>query len=82
MRAVVYDGPGSFAVEDVAEAELGVCGTDHHIHDGGVRSSFPVDAGTRDGRRDHRSARKCYGLGARRQGGCGQCSHLRPLRNA
>jgi threonine dehydrogenase-like Zn-dependent dehydrogenase len=57
MRAVVYDGPGSFGVRDVPRPEIkrdddvlirvqaaGICGTDLHIVEPG--SAFPAVPGT------------------------------------
>src|SRR5437899_806976 len=57
MRAIVYEGPGSFGLRDVGQPEprrdddvlvrvqaAGICGTDLHIVEPG--SSFPAVAGT------------------------------------
>ena len=57
MRAVRYQKPGQFSIEDVprprpAEGEAlvrmiaaGVCGTDLHIHDGDFFANFPLTPG-------------------------------------
>ncbi len=57
MKAIVYDGPRSFAYRDVAEPSLGddevvirvracgVCGTDLHIHEGEFGPRFPLVPG-------------------------------------
>ena len=57
MKAIVYDGPRSFAYRDVAEPlpeedeivirvrACGVCGTDLHIHEGEFGPRFPLIPG-------------------------------------
>jgi D-arabinitol dehydrogenase (NADP+) len=57
MKAVLYDAPRSFAVTDVATPEagpgevrikveqVGVCGTDLHIHEGDFNAAFPLIPG-------------------------------------
>jgi D-arabinitol dehydrogenase (NADP+) len=57
MRAVVYDAPRSWAVTDVPDPEpgpgdvritviqVGVCGTDLHIHNGDFNAAFPLIPG-------------------------------------
>ena len=57
MKAIVYDGPRSFAYRDVAEPSpgedevvirvraCGVCGTDLHIHEGEFSPRFPLIPG-------------------------------------
>ena len=57
MKAVVYDAPRSFAVRDVPTPEpgpgevrirvnqVGVCGTDLHIHEGEFQARFPLIPG-------------------------------------
>ncbi len=57
MLAVVYDRPRSFAVREVprpaagpgevvVDVDLaGVCGTDHHLHEGGFFAAFPLTPG-------------------------------------
>ena len=57
MKAVVYDAPREFAVRDVPTPEpaagevrikvdqVGVCGTDLHIHDGEFQARFPLIPG-------------------------------------
>lgn len=57
MKAIVYSGPGAFAVRDIASrapgpgevvvrpTQVGVCGTDLHIHDGGFFAEFPLTPG-------------------------------------
>lgn len=53
MKAVVYDAPQSYRVTEIPTPdagpglvrikvdEVGVCGTDLHIHHGGFNASFP-----------------------------------------
>ena len=53
MKAVLYDAPRSYAVTDVVTPEagpgevrirvgqVGVCGTDLHIHEGDFNAVFP-----------------------------------------
>ena len=57
MRAVVYDGPGDFSVSTVptpeprrgevliAVSQVGLCGTDAHIHHGEYGAVFPLIPG-------------------------------------
>jgi D-arabinitol dehydrogenase (NADP+) len=57
MKAVVYDAPRSFAIKEVADPEpgpgevrikvvqVGVCGTDLHIHNGDFNAAFPLIPG-------------------------------------
>jgi D-arabinitol dehydrogenase (NADP+) len=57
LKAVVYDAPRSFAVRDVPTPEpgpgevrisvnqVGVCGTDLHIHEGEFQARFPLIPG-------------------------------------
>jgi D-arabinitol dehydrogenase (NADP+) len=57
MKAVVYDAPRSYAVKDVPTPEaavgevrvkvgqVGVCGTDLHIHEGDFNAVFPLIPG-------------------------------------
>ncbi|KRE60387.1 zinc-dependent alcohol dehydrogenase family protein [Nostocoides sp. Soil756] len=57
MRAVVYDRPRSFAVQEVQRPSAGpgqvvvdvdragVCGTDLHLHEGGFFAAFPLTPG-------------------------------------
>ena len=57
MRAVLYDGPGSFRVTEVPTpvpgsfevlievAQVGLCGTDLHIHHGDFNARFPLIPG-------------------------------------
>jgi len=57
MRAVVYDGPGDFSVRTVptpeprrgevliAVSQVGLCGTDAHIHHGEYGAVFPLIPG-------------------------------------
>lgn len=57
MRAVVYDAPRSLSVRDVPRPSAGpgevvvdvdlagVCGTDHHLHEGGFFATFPLTPG-------------------------------------
>ncbi|GAA4399481.1 zinc-dependent alcohol dehydrogenase family protein [Fodinibacter luteus] len=57
MRAVVYDGPRSFAVREVPTPEptagqvrvrvvqTGVCGTDLHLHEGRFMAAYPMVPG-------------------------------------
>jgi D-arabinitol dehydrogenase (NADP+) len=57
MRAVVYDAPRSYSVTDVPTpeagagevrikiAQVGVCGTDLHIHEGDFNAVFPLVPG-------------------------------------
>jgi D-arabinitol dehydrogenase (NADP+) len=57
MKAVLYDAPRSYAVTDVATpeagpgevrikvAQVGVCGTDLHIHEGEFNAAFPLIPG-------------------------------------
>ena len=57
MKAVLYDAPRSYAVTDVATPEagpgevrikveqVGVCGTDLHIHEGDFNAVFPLIPG-------------------------------------
>lgn len=57
MKAVLYDAPRSFAVEDVPKPEpgpadilvkvlqSGICGTDLHIHEGNFFAEFPLIPG-------------------------------------
>jgi D-arabinitol dehydrogenase (NADP+) len=57
MRAVVYDAPRSYAVTDIPTPEaaagevrikveqVGVCGTDLHIHEGDFNAVFPLIPG-------------------------------------
>lgn len=57
MRAVVYDAPRRFRVDDIADARpaadevllhvdmAGVCGTDLHIHEGHFLSGYPLTPG-------------------------------------
>jgi D-arabinitol dehydrogenase (NADP+) len=57
MRAVLYDGPRSWAVTDVPDPEpgrgdvritviqVGICGTDLHIHNGDFNAAFPLIPG-------------------------------------
>ncbi len=57
MKAVVYDAPRTFAVRDVPTPEpaagevrikvdqVGVCGTDLHIHEGEFQARFPLIPG-------------------------------------
>ncbi len=57
MRAVVYDAPRSWAVTDVPDPEpgpgdvrikviqVGICGTDLHIHNGDFNAAFPLIPG-------------------------------------
>jgi D-arabinitol dehydrogenase (NADP+) len=57
MKAVEYDAPRSFTVTDVptpqpgpgqvriAVAQVGVCGTDLHLHDGGFGAVYPLIPG-------------------------------------
>lgn len=57
MKAVLYDAPRSFAVTEVPTPEaapgevrikvdqVGVCGTDLHLHDGGFDAVFPMRPG-------------------------------------
>ncbi len=57
MRAVVYDAPRSFSVEEVPTPEpgpgevrvrieqTGICGTDLHIHEGNFFAEFPLIPG-------------------------------------
>src|SRR5256884_8252757 len=57
MKAVVYDAPGSFAIGDIPTPDpepgevrvrvrqTGICGTDHHIHNGKFFAEFPLTPG-------------------------------------
>ena len=57
MKAVRYDAPRSFTVADIPIPEagpdevrikvsqVGVCGTDLHLHDGGFNAVFPLIPG-------------------------------------
>ena len=57
MKAVVYDAPRSFSIVDVPDPEpgpgevrikviqVGVCGTDLHIHNGDFNAAFPLIPG-------------------------------------
>ncbi len=57
MKAIVYDAPRSFAVQDIPLPEVGagevrikvgqvgVCGTDLHIHNGDFNAKFPLIPG-------------------------------------
>jgi D-arabinitol dehydrogenase (NADP+) len=57
MRAVVYDAPRSWAIADIPDPEpgpaevrikviqVGVCGTDLHIHNGDFNAAFPLIPG-------------------------------------
>ena len=57
MKAVVYDAPRSFSIKDIPDPEpgpgevrikviqVGVCGTDLHIHNGDFNASFPLIPG-------------------------------------
>lgn len=57
MKAVVYDAPRSFSIKDVPDPEpgpgevrikvtqVGVCGTDLHIHNGDFNAAFPLIPG-------------------------------------
>src|SRR3569623_1164974 len=57
MKAVLYDAPRSYAVTDVPTPEaaagqvrikvdqVGVCGTDLHIHEGDFNAVFPLIPG-------------------------------------
>ncbi len=57
MKAVVYDAPRSFAVKEIPTPEagpgevrikviqVGVCGTDLHIHNGDFNAAFPLIPG-------------------------------------
>ncbi len=57
MKAVVYDAPRSFSITDVPDPEpgpgevrikviqVGVCGTDLHIHNGDFNAAFPLIPG-------------------------------------
>ena len=57
MKAVLYDAPRSFAVTDIPKPEVGpgevrirveqvgVCGTDLHIHNGDFNAVFPLIPG-------------------------------------
>jgi D-arabinitol dehydrogenase (NADP+) len=57
MKAVLYDAPRSYAVTDVATPQagpgevrikveqVGVCGTDLHIHEGDFNAAFPLIPG-------------------------------------
>ncbi len=57
MKAVVYDAPRSFSIEEVPDPEpvagevrikviqVGVCGTDLHIHNGDFNAAFPLIPG-------------------------------------
>ena len=62
MRAVRYEAARTFAVSDVPTPQpgpgevrirvdqVGVCGTDLHIHEGGFNAVFPLITGARAGR--------------------------------
>jgi D-arabinitol dehydrogenase (NADP+) len=57
MKAVVYDAPRSFSIKDIPDPEpgpgevrikviqVGVCGTDLHIHNGDFNAAFPLIPG-------------------------------------
>ncbi len=57
MKAVVYDAPRSYQVTEIPEPEagpgevrikvdqVGLCGTDLHIHHGDFRAVFPSSPG-------------------------------------
>ena len=57
MKAVVYDAPRSFAIKEVPDPQpgpgevrirviqVGVCGTDLHIHNGDFDAAFPLIPG-------------------------------------
>jgi D-arabinitol dehydrogenase (NADP+) len=57
MKAVVYDAPRSFAIKEVPDPrpgpgevrigviQVGVCGTDLHIHNGDFNAAFPLIPG-------------------------------------
>jgi D-arabinitol dehydrogenase (NADP+) len=57
MKAVVYDAPRSFSIKDVPDPvpgpgevrikviQVGVCGTDLHIHNGDFNAAFPLIPG-------------------------------------
>ncbi len=57
MKAVVYDAPRSFAINEVPDPQpgpgevrirviqVGVCGTDLHIHNGDFNAAFPLIPG-------------------------------------
>src|SRR3712207_6851434 len=57
MKAVVYDAPRSYTVKDIPTPEagagevrikvdqVGVCGTDLHIHEGDFNAVFPLIPG-------------------------------------
>ena len=57
MKAVVYDAPKRYAVKEIAKPEagpgevrikvtqVGLCGTDLHIHNGDFNAVFPLIPG-------------------------------------
>jgi D-arabinitol dehydrogenase (NADP+) len=57
MKAVVYDAPRSFSIKDIPDPvagpgevrikviQVGVCGTDMHIHNGDFNAAFPLIPG-------------------------------------
>ncbi|KQR51438.1 2-deoxy-scyllo-inosamine dehydrogenase [Leifsonia sp. Leaf336] len=95
MRAIVYDAPEVFRVHEIPtpspgpgelrfRVELaGVCGTDHHIHDGSFFAAFPLTPGHEpvgivdaigDGVDGFRIGQRIVATGV---GGCGTCSNCR-----
>ncbi len=95
MRAIVYDAPETFGVRDVPTPEpapgeirfrvelAGVCGTDHHIHDGSFFAAFPLTPGHEPvgivdaigaGVDGFRIGQRIVANGV---GGCGSCANCR-----
>ena len=92
MKAVVYEAPRKFAVRDVPTPEpaagevrikidqVGVCGTDLHIHNGDFQARFPLIPGHELVGCDRRARRRRRAVRGRRAGDRQPQHLLRTLR--